>query len=290
MDDFRGVSLLSVVYKAMCMILQERLMTFCERQKLITEEQVGFKRGRGCRDQVLSLSLLGQVRMAYIKKGMMGAFVDFSKAYDRVDRHKLWRVLEAGGVTGRTLTFLEATYESISCEVRTGKELSEPFEVLRGLRQGCVLSPLLFSLYINSLVEKLRSREVGVRCRGKLIPGLLYVDDMILLAENEEMLKDGLNVLEEWCRQWGVKVNVPKCAIMHFRRKGVTRARGVFKIEGEEIQLVTSYKYLGCVIDEYLQMKGMVEVRAKAGYKALGLWMSRCRQNAGGIKGGLLGD
>ena len=53
-----------------------------------------------------------------------------------------------------------------------------------------------------------------MRCRGKLIPGLLYADDMILLAENEEMLncKDGLNVLEEWCRQWGVKVNVPKCA------------------------------------------------------------------------------
>ena len=87
----------------------------------------------------------------------------------------------------------------------------------------------------NSLVEKVRSGDVGVRCRGKLIPGLLYADDMILLAENEEMLKDGLNVLEEWCRQWGVKGNVPKCAIMHIRRKGVTRAEGVFKIEGEEI-------------------------------------------------------
>ena len=65
-------------------------MTFCERQKLIAEEQGGFRRGRSCRDEVLSLSLLGQVRMAYNKKGMMGAFVDFSKAYDRVDRHKLY--------------------------------------------------------------------------------------------------------------------------------------------------------------------------------------------------------
>ena len=68
---------------------------------------------------------------------------------------------KAGGVTGRTLTFLEATYESISCEVRIGKELSEPFEVSRGLRQGCVLSPLLLFLYIKQFGgegEKQRGR------------------------------------------------------------------------------------------------------------------------------------
>ena len=70
-------------------------------------------------------------------------------------------MLEAGGVTGRTLTFLEATYESISCEVRIGKGLSEPFEVSRGLRQGCVLTPsavLLVYQQVGGEAEKQRGR------------------------------------------------------------------------------------------------------------------------------------
>ena len=69
---------------------------------------------------------------------------------------------------GRLKVFLQELYRGVECEVRVGEYLSEPFEVTSGLRQGCVLSPLLFSLYINGALEKLRAAKVGIMCREEL--------------------------------------------------------------------------------------------------------------------------
>ena len=98
----------------------------------------GFRKGRECRDQFMTLALLGQVK-AVTKTGM---FIDLKKAYDRVDRRKLWRCLKGMGLGGRLLAFLKAVYEDASCEVTVGEGRSEPFKVTCGLRQGCILSPL----------------------------------------------------------------------------------------------------------------------------------------------------
>ena len=139
--------------------------------------------------------LLGQMK-ARFRKGMFATFIDFRKAYDRVDRKKLWQCLQESGFGGRILSFLQAAYRSLTCEVKVGEMMTDSFTVSRGLRQGCVLSPLLFSLYVNSLVEKLRGAGVGVECRGRMVTALLYADDAVLLAENEEQVKRGLKVLE----------------------------------------------------------------------------------------------
>ena len=120
-------------------------MVVVEEKRLVTEEQGGFRRGRGCRDQVITLMLLGQMK-ARFRKGMFATFIDFRKAYDRVDRKKLWQCLQDSGFGGRILSFLQVAYRSLTCEVKVGKMMTDSFIVSRGLRQGCVLSPLLFSL------------------------------------------------------------------------------------------------------------------------------------------------
>ena len=145
-DEFRGISLVPVAYKAMCSVIQGRLRHVVEERNLVAEEQGGFRKGRGCTDQLLTLVLLGQVK-AVTKRGMLAGFIDFKKAYDRVDRGKLWGCLEKMGIRGRVTTFLKAVYSDVSCEVKVGEKCSEPFGVSSGLRQGCILSPLLFSLY-----------------------------------------------------------------------------------------------------------------------------------------------
>ena len=157
-----------------------------------------------------------------------------------------------------------------------GEEHSNPFTVACGLRQGCILSSLLFSLYINSLVSKLKEAEVGVMCRGQLISALLYADDAVIFAEDEELMRRGLDILAEWCEEWSVKVNVEKCEVMHMRRKGVIRSDERFQVGDEEIKVVEEYKYLDCVVDEYLSNVRMVEESAKAGAKALSDWLRRC--------------
>ena len=95
------------------------------------------------------------------KTGMFASFIDFKKAYDRVDRGKLQRCLEGMGLGGRLSAFVKTVNEDVSCEVKVEERRSEPFKVTCGLRQGCILSPLLFSLYINSLIAKLRGRSGG---------------------------------------------------------------------------------------------------------------------------------
>ena len=109
------------------------------------------------------------------------------------------------GFDGWVIAFLRAAYRNMSGKVKVTEAKSEVFGVTRGLRQGCVLSPLLFSLYINS-VKKLRVAGVGVACRGRLITALLHADDAVLFAESEEEMRVSLGILSEWFRQWSVKL------------------------------------------------------------------------------------
>ena len=118
-------------------------------------------------------------------------------------------------------SFFEDTYSDVSCEVKVAAGHSDPFEVSCGLKQGYILSPLLFSLFINSLVATLKEAEVGVKCENELISMLLYADDAVMFAEDEKSMRLGLNVLMGWYREWSVEVNVEKCAVMHMRRKCV---------------------------------------------------------------------
>ena len=251
---------------------------------LIAEEQGGFRKMRGCRDQVLSLVLFGQMEMLKTSSGMMTAFIDFSKAYDRIDRGKLWKCLQSIGLNGKFLSFLQSLYDGTSCLVKVGDRRNRGLiNVDVGLRQGCVLSPLLFSLYINSLVEQLKSTRCGIECAGEIVPGLLFADDTALLAPDESGIKKSLDVLIEWCRDWGVKINVSKSGIMHVRQKRVARTDVQFVIDNEEIPMVEQYRYLGCVVDEHLELKSMVEERAIAGKRALGAWFHRCRTELGDV-------
>ena len=103
-DDFRRISLTSVAYKPMCSVVHSRLLHMVEEKQLVAEEQGGFRKGRGCRDQLITLVLLGQMK-AVTGRGMFASFIDFRKPYDRVDRGKLWGYLKRKGIGGRALPF-----------------------------------------------------------------------------------------------------------------------------------------------------------------------------------------
>ena len=158
--------------------------------------------------------------MEMLKKssGWMVVFIDFSKAYDRIERGKLWKSLETMGVSGKFSSFVSSSRfmlgHHVGLELVTGKA-SKVLNVDVGLRQGCVLLPVLFSLYINSLVDQLKSASCGIQCAGEIIPGLLFADDTVLLALDESEIKKSLEVPVEWCKEWGVKINVSKSGIMH---------------------------------------------------------------------------
>ena len=103
-----------------------------------------------------------------------------------------------------------------------------------------------------------------------LLPGLLFADGTSLFGEDVEGLKRSLMVLDEWCSRWGMRVNAEKSAIIHFRRKSCLQTGHEFSIGGEVIPVVAKYKYLGCVIDEVLDLNAMMDDRVEAGRRALG--------------------
>ena len=102
------------------------------------------------------------------------------------------------------------------------------------------------------LVGCLKEAGVGVECSGQSIAALLYADDMELFADDEEAMCPSLRMLQEWCEKWVVKVNVEKCGVMHIRRKGEKKTLKEVYVDGERIDVVEKYKYLGCTVNEYL--------------------------------------
>ena len=136
-------------------------------ENVIVEVQSGFRRGRGCTDQIF---IVKQICEKYLGKGkdMYFAFLDLEKAYDRVHRDAMWNVLRLYGIGGRLLRGVKSLYVGSKAWVRVGNEVSEWFPVRVRLRQGCVMSTWLFNLHIGVV------REVNAQVLGrelKLVDG-----------------------------------------------------------------------------------------------------------------------
>jgi len=117
------------------------------------------------------------------------AFLDIQKAYDRVWRQGLWFILRKYGIRGKLWRVLKNLYAKVESCVRLGKYCTDFFEILVGLRQGCLLSPMLFDIFINGLAEEIIKLGLGIKCGDRLVCLLLFADDIVLLAENKEDLE-----------------------------------------------------------------------------------------------------
>ena len=133
-----------------------------------------------------------------LKKDTNVAFIDFSKAYDSIPRHIVWEKLKQFGVCGRLYNAIISLYVAVKSCVRINGISMDFFDVKCGLKQGCLLSPYLFNLYINDLVHVMKQLNVGVEIDDEKICVSLYADDVIMFANNEEELLLLLNCLALW--------------------------------------------------------------------------------------------
>ena len=132
------------------------------------------------------------------KQSTFTAFVNFKKAYDFINRDKLWKRLFESGISGKMLNAIMSLYKSVSSCVRVNLFKTEWFNVQYGLRQGCILSSLLFNLCIIDLAKYLKSLNIVVSFGNKKICILLYADDIVLLAETANDLQVLLDALHDW--------------------------------------------------------------------------------------------
>ena len=150
--NYRGITLLSVVGKVFCKILNDR--QYLDKSSKIHEGQAGFRTGRCCIDNIFTLNELIQGRLKEGKK-TFSFFLDIQKAYDSVWRNGLWLKLWNMGVKGKMWRVIKTMYNSSRSAVLLEGEKSSTFSVEQGVAQGCSLSPILFSVFISDLLEEI---------------------------------------------------------------------------------------------------------------------------------------
>ena len=139
-----------------------------------------------------------------------------AKAYDKVRRNGLWYKLWKAGIRGKMWRVLKNIYNKVESSVLLGDNRTEFFEIEVGLRQGCILSPLLFNIFINDLKDVVTKLGKGVRFGNSRISMLFFADDIVLLAESREDLEAMLQVVFEYSLKWRLKFNYDKCNVIRF--------------------------------------------------------------------------
>ena len=215
------------------------------------------------------------------RKQTFVAFIDFRKAYDSIDRSLLWLKLEDLGIGGNILNVIKSMYNDVEYCVRLNGINTEWFKVMNGLKQGCMLSPLLFNLFINNLVETINNLGLGVDIGQEKVSILLYADDLVLIAETETDLQILLDTLSGWCTRNRIMVNEAKSNIVHFRTPSIPRTDFNFSCCGKGLSVAAQYTYLRLLLTEFLDFTAMASAVAKSASRALGLVIYKCKLNGG---------
>ena len=140
----------------------------------------------------------------------------------------------------------------------------------------------MFAIFINDLAEELKLCGTSLELdENTLVNVLLYADDIVLLAKNEQDLQFLLLLVENWCIKWRLEVNLTKTNIMHIRGIRKTQSMFMFLFDKNPVPYCSSYKYLGCSIDEFLDFEFTVNQLADSAGRALGSIVTKMIKNGG---------
>jgi hypothetical protein len=262
--NYRGISLLSTAGKAMARVLTNRLMD--EGYHLIPESQCGFRRGRSTVDMMFCARQV-QEKCIEQRVGMHAVFIDLTKAYDTVNREGLWLVLRKFGFPEKMVSVIRSLHEGTRAAVVMSGGQSEWFEIRNGLRQGCVLAPNLFSLFIAAvMLEAFEGLEIaegegvyvkyradgkhklmnvtGLAARTKtakaLVLDMMFADDMKIVCHTVEALQRACDLLAGAVKAYGLIISLPKTEVLSSSPGPVC-----ITIEGTQLKRVDEFTYLG---------------------------------------------
>ena len=206
------------------------------------------------------------------KKSVYVAFIDFEKAFDSVSRPLLYNVLIKHGIKGNLFRAIQSIYSSVKSCVRSDDGISDVFSCPIGLRQGCSLSPILFSLFINELDDVMRNSDI----RGiQLFPDftsvfmLMFADDIGLVANTIGGLQKELNLLNSFCNNYKLKVNIAKTKIVVFKKGGQLSKKEHWSFNGKAVEVVSSFSYVGIHFTNRLSLFKMAEMSSVKAKKVL---------------------
>ena len=260
-NNYRGISLLSVAGKAFARVLLKRLQVVAER--VYPESQCGFRAGRSTIDMAFSLKLI-QEKCIEQQMPLFVVFLDLTKAFDTVNREGLFQILEKVGCPPKLLALTQAFHINTKARVKFEGELSDSFEYEAGVKQGCVLAPTLFGIFLSTLlhsafINSTEGVELHTRTDGKLfnlarlravtkrrsvlIRELLFADDAAIVTHSDIELQSLVSKFSKACDEFGLKISIKKTVVLAQGAPPPT-----ILIHGAPLQCVDSFCYLGCSV------------------------------------------
>ena len=254
-EEHRTISLMSHVTKILLSIIIERNKEKIDAQ--ISDSQSGFRPGIGTREGIFNIRQIVDKMLAK-KKKVYCCFIDYEKAFDRVYHSTLMTILEDINIDSKERRIIQNLYWKQSASIITSSGTSDEFEVKRGVRQGCVLSPNLFNLYTENIFKE---DLVGVRVGGENVSNLRYADDTVLIAESVKELQTLVDEVKNRSKIKGLSMNVKKTKTMVIRKNTKSRCKIEIKVDDKTLEQVQQYLYLGHIITE--DGKCEVEIRRR---------------------------
>ncbi|XP_063585836.1 uncharacterized protein LOC134763209 [Penaeus indicus] len=274
-NNYRGISLLSIVGKAFARVALNRLQLLAER--IYPEAQCGFRAARSTIDMVFSVRQL-QEKCREQRQPLYLAFIDLTKAFDLVSRDGLFALLQRIGCPPRLLSLVVSFHQDMSGTVQFDGSCSEPFAIKNGVKQGCVLAPTLFGIFFSLLLSyAFRDSDDGVfihtrsngglfnlaRLRAKtkiqrvLIRELLFADDAGLVAHTEAALQRLIDRFSTSCAEFGLTISLRKTQVMG---QDVSSAPSI-SIGDHTLEVVDKFIYLGSTISSNLSLDAELNTR-----------------------------
>ena len=226
--------------KIFCKVIIQRITKAVD--DVLRNEQAGFRKGRRCADQIFTLrNILEQCsewnRQLYVN------FIDYEKAFDSIHRDSLWQILRAYGIPQRIVNIIKCFYSNFTCCVGQG-DLS--FEIKTGVRQGCVMSSVLFNIAIDwVLCRTMEDQRRGIRWTPfSTLEDLDFADDIVLLSHTRQHIQEKTDRLSMFSAQVGLKISLKKTEAMCVNVPSPSKIR----VAGQDISYTDKFTYLGSML------------------------------------------
>ena len=242
-SNYRGITLSCLPAKLFEFIIQKKTAHLLGTDEL----QFGFKSKTSTSHAIYTLKSTVDY---YNKKGssVYVAFMDCSKAFDRISHHGLFSKLIDRKVPLCILMCLVFWYSNMTCYVKWGSKKSGSFEIPLGIKQGGINSPDFFSCYFSDLICILRKLCIGCHLYKLFLAIILFADDICLIAPSRSSLQRLIDICADFCHRKGLNFNPKKSKILVFSNKRDTGSLAPIKIGNSVIEYVTSITYLGVTI------------------------------------------
>jgi exonuclease III len=242
--NYRGIAIGNAIQKLLATIVVRRLQEFVEVNEILPDTQNGFRQGRSTVDNLYILNAAINISTTSPGGKLFAFFVDFTTAFDTVNRSVLWAVMQRKGIPEELITTIRNMYSYTSYAIG-----EFGFESHTGVKQGCPLSPLLFAIYISELDAVLKRNQLGGVVLGRSkIHSLAFADDLAILARSAAELKDMIKAVHRFAAGRELNINDKKSKIMMFSRGGRKSGQGVWKVDKQTYEEVGTFRYLGVTL------------------------------------------